>query len=139
MGLNDVLRGLSERRVPKSGHGLLDALLAQIATAAAKGGLGGLDGLIGRFTGAGFGAKANSWVGSGENHALEPDEVEDALGPEQVERIATAAGMTRAEATSGLADLIPTLVDSLSPNGALPTGSPVTALRRLDVGALVGR
>jgi len=132
----DLLGGLLGRRAPKSGNPILDALLPALRE---KGGLGGLGGLLGKFTGAGMGAKANSWVGSGENEPLDPDEVEQALGSNEVDHIAQEAGVTRGEAKSGLARMIPRLVDQLSPGGSLPTGQLGSSLKGLDFGSILAR
>ncbi|MEM9040590.1 MAG: YidB family protein [Actinomycetota bacterium] len=135
MGLMDLIGGLLGRSAPKSGNSLLDSLLPMLL----KGGsLGGLGGLVGKFTGAGLGDKANSWVGTGENQALDPDEVEQALGSAEVDTIAKQAGMSRDEAKSGLADMIPGLVDQMSPGGSLPTGNPAKLMKGLDLGSLLG-
>jgi uncharacterized protein YidB (DUF937 family) len=136
MGLMDMSVGLMGRKAPKSGDPLMDALLSLLQ----KGGaLGGLGGLIGKFTSAGLGGKANSWVGSGENEALDPDEVEQALGADQLDKIASDAAMSRDEAKGGLASIIPGLVDKASPGGSLPTGDIAKSLRGLDFGSILGR
>ncbi len=132
----DMLGGLFGRKAPKSGHPLLDALLPTLVQG---GTIGGLGGLLGKFTGAGLGNKANSWVGTGDNEPLEPDEVEQALGSDQVEEIARQAGVSRSEAKSGLAAIIPGLVDSMSPGGNLPTGNLVKSLKGLDVDSILER
>jgi len=135
MGLMDMLRGMLGRGTPKSGNSVMDALLPMLTS---KGSLGGLGGLIGKFTGAGLGAKANSWVGNGENVPLEPDEVEQALGAD-VDRIARDAGVSRDDAKAGLAGIVPGLVDQMSPGGTLPTGSNDKALKGLDFGSILGQ
>ena len=136
MGLMDMLGGLLGRKAPKSGNPLMDALVPMLM----KGGaLGGLGGLLGKFTGAGLGNKANSWVGTGENEPLEPDEVEQALGTDQVDEIARQAGVSRDEAKSGLAGMIPGLVDKMSPGGNLPTGNLGKMMKGFDFSSILGR
>jgi len=136
MGLMDMLGGLMGRRTPKTGNPIMDALLPMLL---AKGSIGGLGGLLGKFTGAGLGTKANSWVGTGGNESLDPDDVEQALGQAEVDRIASQAGVSRDEAKSGLADMIPGLVDKMSPGGTLPTGNLAKAMKGLDLGSILGR
>lgn len=136
MGLMDSLSGLLGRGAPKSGNALMDTLLPMLM----KGGgsLGGLSGLLGKFTNAGLGDKANSWVGTGDNEPLDPDEVERALGSDEVDRIAQEAGVSHDEAASGLAGMIPGLVDKLSPGGQLPTGKLTKQLKGFDFGSILG-
>ncbi|MEL6893797.1 MAG: YidB family protein [Actinomycetota bacterium] len=136
MGLMDLVGGLLGRRAPKSGNPLMDSLLPMLL----KGGsMGGLGGLLGKFSSAGLGSKANSWVGTGENEPLDPDEVEQALGSDEVDSIARRAGVSRDEAKSGLAGMIPGLVDKMSPGGNLPTGNLAKSMKGLDLGAILGR
>jgi uncharacterized protein YidB (DUF937 family) len=136
MGLMDMLGGLTGRHSPKSGNAIMDALLPMLTK---KGALDGLGGLLGKFTGAGLGSKANSWVGTGSNEALEPDEVEQALGADEIDRIADDAGVSREEAKSGLAEMIPRLVDKMSPGGNLPTGALGTVMKGFDFGLILGK
>ncbi len=136
MGLMELSVGLLGRKAPKSGNPLMDALLSLLLKGGAMGGLGGL---VGKFTSAGLGGKANSWVGSGENEALAPDEVEQALGIDQLDKIASDAGISRDEAKGGLARMIPGLVDKASLRGSLPTGDIAKSLKGLDFGSILGR
>jgi len=129
MGFIDMLGGLMGRRRPKSGDPLMDALLSMLLKGGAMGGLGGL---VGKFTSAGLGGKANSWVGSGQNEALDPDEVEQALGSDRLDDVARNAGVSRDEAKGGLASMIPGLVDVASPGGSLPTGNIEKSLKDVD-------
>lgn len=135
MGLMDIVGGLLGRKAPKSGNPLLDSLMPMLLKGGAIGGLGGL---LGKFTGAGLGSKANSWVGTGDNEPLDPDEVERALGSDQVDEIAREAGVSRDEAKSGLAGMIPGLVDKMSPGGNLPTGNIAKSLKGFDFGSILG-
>jgi uncharacterized protein YidB (DUF937 family) len=135
MGIMDMLGGLLGRKAPKSGNPLMDSLLPMLLKGGAIGGLGGL---IGKFTGAGLGSKANSWVGTGQNEPLDPDEVEQALGRDQVEKIARDAGVSRAEAKDGLASMIPGLIDKVSPGGSLPTGNIAKSMKGLDLSSILG-
>jgi uncharacterized protein YidB (DUF937 family) len=135
MGLMDVVTGSLARRSAKSGDPLMDALLPVLMN---NGALDGLGGLVGKFTNAGLGSKANSWVGSGDNELLDADEVEQALGVDELDRIAKKAGVSRSEAKSGLAGMIPGLVDKMSPGGTLPTGDLGQALKGFDFGSVLG-
>lgn len=136
MALMDMLGGLLGRKAPKSGNPLMDALLPMLLKGGAMGGLGGL---IGKFTNAGLGGKANSWVGTGDNEGLDPDEVEQALGADEVDKIARQAGVSRDEAKSGLAGMIPGLVDKASPGGSLPTGNLAKMMKGFDFGSILGK
>jgi uncharacterized protein YidB (DUF937 family) len=135
MGLMDILGGLMGKKAPKTGNALLDSLLPMLLKGGAMGGLGGL---LGKFTSAGLGDKANSWVGNGPNATLEPHEVEDALGSDTVSKLATKAGVSADQAKGGLAAMLPNLVNSLTPAGSLPTGNLGKVLKGVDFSKILG-
>jgi uncharacterized protein YidB (DUF937 family) len=97
------------------------------------GSLGGLGGLRHAFEGAGLGATFQSWVGPGANQPITAAELERALGAEAVGRLARSVGADPARVAAGLAELLPRVVDQLTPAGALPEGGgdPRALARRL--------
>jgi uncharacterized protein YidB (DUF937 family) len=82
-----------------------------------------LHNLLGRFQSSGLGHKVDSWVGTGPNDSIHPHEVEAALGPDGLDRIAHEAGVKRDEARDGLTQVIPNVVDKLTPHGEVPPPS----------------
>jgi uncharacterized protein YidB (DUF937 family) len=91
--------------------------------------LGGLSGILDKFKSAGMGDKVTSWVTPGaENQPLSGDEVEKALGSDTMQEMATATGGTASGVKSGLAGMIPGLVDQLTPNGSLPGADQIGGL-----------
>lgn len=97
---------------------------------------GGLGSLIERFRGAGLADKADSWVGPGPNTPLNADEVERALGPEEIRRAADETGLDEAAVREGLAAGIPEVIDHLTPKGSLPDPEALTGLVERLRGAL---
>ena len=90
------------------------------AAAGGPGGAGGLDGLLGQLRGAGYGAQADSWVGTGANLPISPDVMSQVFGRDGLARIAEQAGVTEDEASAGLSHLLPTVVDRVTPEGRVP-------------------
>lgn len=84
------------------------------------GGMGGLGGLIDRLTRSGHGDVAQSWVGHGENRPIAPDQLADALGPDAVDDLSRQTGMPQPDLLSQLSELLPGVVDKLTPQGRLP-------------------
>jgi len=84
------------------------------------GGLGGLTGLLGKFQSAGLKDQADSWVSTGDNQPITADHVTQALGDEEIARVANEAGVSKEEAAGGLAHLLPQLVDKVTPDGQVP-------------------
>lgn len=82
---------------------------------------GGLTDLLKQFEQAGQGDVAKSWVGTGPNKQISPDDIEKALGQERVNALAEQAGLSRVALLSGLSEQLPEMVDQLTPHGRLPT------------------
>jgi uncharacterized protein YidB (DUF937 family) len=120
--------------------GILDDLVKQAASAAGGSpehsamatavlgmlnsqGSGGLQGLVQSFHDKGLGDIASSWVGTGQNLPVTPDQVHSALGGDAVQRLARQAGVPPGTATALLAAVLPVLVDRLTPGGQMPQSS----------------
>jgi uncharacterized protein YidB (DUF937 family) len=98
------------------------------------GGAGGLGDLLDQFRRQGFGTQADSWVGRGANLPVSPDVISQVFGKERMAQIAAEAGVSEEEASAGLSQVLPEVVDRVTPEGRLPdldglTGS-VDALQR---------
>jgi uncharacterized protein YidB (DUF937 family) len=81
---------------------------------------GGLTGLVDRFRQAGLGHVADSWIGTGQNQAIAPHQLERVFGGEQVEEMAQQSGMDRGQFLSELSQALPPVVDRMTPNGRIP-------------------
>jgi uncharacterized protein YidB (DUF937 family) len=83
--------------------------------------LGGLGGLLNKLQQGGLGNVANSWVGSGQNQPVAPGQLGSALGPSIIKMLAQKSGLSEEEITKQLSQVLPGIVDKLTPNGKLPT------------------
>jgi uncharacterized protein YidB (DUF937 family) len=81
---------------------------------------GGLGDLVAGFQRAGLGHIADSWVGTGPNHPVSPDQLRNVLGQDRVQDMADQAGMDQSSLLSQLAQHLPKAVDGMTPNGRLP-------------------
>lgn len=81
---------------------------------------GGLSGLVQSFEQKGMGGLVASWVSNGPNPPISPDQVHEVLGSEQVKALAAKAGISPDAASTAIAQVLPSLVDKLTPNGAVP-------------------
>jgi uncharacterized protein YidB (DUF937 family) len=81
---------------------------------------GGVSGIVNQLQQQGLGATVNSWVGTGPNQPISADQVHQALGPEVIRDMAARAGMTPQELTQKLSQVLPQLVDKLTPDGTVP-------------------
>ena len=81
----------------------------------------GLGGLLDRFKQTGHAEEADSWVGTGPNRSVEPQHLEQALGPDVIEQLQSQTGLSREELLQRLSTNLPKTVDTLTPDGRLPT------------------
>ena len=110
--------------VPQGGGGLGD-LLGQVLGGAAggrggMGGGGGLGGLLAQMQQAGFGDQADSWVSRGNNQPISPDAMSQIFGRDGLEQISQQAGISQDDAARGLSQLLPEVVDHMTPDGGVP-------------------
>jgi uncharacterized protein YidB (DUF937 family) len=84
------------------------------------GGMGGLGGLISQFQNAGLGHLAQSWVSSGPNQPVSPDQLQNVFGRDRVNDVADQAGMRPGVFLSQLSQHLPAAVNGMTPNGRLP-------------------
>ena len=132
MGLMDMVGGLLGGQ---GGQGDSKAALLQAAIGMIQNHPGGLQGILGQFQQAGLAEHVSSWVGNGANQAITGDHVQQALGADQVQALAQQAGVDPAQASQGLASLLPEIVNHLTPNGAVPDSG---ALQQ-GLGGLLGK
>ena len=78
---------------------------------------GGLGGLLSQFQQAGLGNIAQSWVGNGPNQPISPQQLQSVFGSDQVESMASQAGLQPHDFLSQLAQHLPSAVDGMTPNG----------------------
>ena len=118
MGLFDSVIGSVMSEMQKTG-GLASALGPLLANDGAN---GGLDGLIAKFNQAGMGELIASWIGKGENLPISADQLKQVLGEGTIADIASKFGMTPAQTGGHMADMLPNIIDQLTPHGAAPEG-----------------
>jgi len=88
---------------------------------------GGLSGLVQQFHDKGLGTLVTSWVGSGQNLPISADQIQHVLGSDQVKELAAKAGISPDMASSHLAELLPMVIDKLTPNGQVPQAASSTS------------
>ena len=81
---------------------------------------GGLDELINQFKQNGLEGVINSWIGTGQNQAISPTQLRQALGQKTVGDLSRQAGAPPDDLLSQLSKYLPAVIDRLTPNGQLP-------------------
>ena len=121
MGLLDgLIGGLMGGQQQGGNNPLLQMALQMLANRSDVGSSAGLGGLINAFQNAGLGDQLKSWIGTGANLPISADQLTAALGPDKIRDIASQLGMSHDEVSGGLADMLPQLIDKVTPNGQLP-------------------
>ena len=90
------------------------------AGAGAGGLLAGLGGLLDTLQKGGLGNVANSWVGTGQNQPVSPGQLGPALGSDLLKKLAQHSGLSEEELTKQLSQVLPGVVDKLTPAGRMP-------------------
>ena len=89
---------------------------------------GGLQGMVQSFQDKGLGGLVSSWISNGPNPPITSDQVHQVLGSDQVKALAAKAGISPDAAGAAIAQILPGLVDKLTPNGSVPDHSNVLAI-----------
>jgi uncharacterized protein YidB (DUF937 family) len=81
---------------------------------------GGLSGLVNNAQSQGLGGIVQSWIGTGANQSIAPNQVEGLVGQDRLQQFATRAGIPAGIASAALSRILPVIVDKLTPQGKLP-------------------
>lgn len=128
--------------------GLLDGMLGQVLGGGAQGGSGqwmeivqvllqqsgGLNGLLQKLQQSGLAEQAASWVGTGSNLPVDARQIGDALGGTDLADLAARFGLSQDQISGSLADMLPQVVDRLTPNGRVDN----EGLSLDDLGGILG-
>ncbi len=88
---------------------------------------GGLAGLVQSFQQGGLGEIVNSWVSTGQNLPISAEQIQSVLGATAVQDIAARLGVGEQQVSGSLAELLPQIIDQLTPSGQLPQGGDLMA------------
>ena len=137
MGLLDSVFGALGRPQGGASSGgqadLISAIVGMLGQGSGQagglGGLGGLAGLVAKMEQSGLGDVAKSWVGTGQNEPISPDALGAVLGNDTVAGMAGQLGLNAGDLLGQLSQMLPQVVDKLTPQGQVPHG---------DIGGILG-
>ena len=117
--LEDVVGKAKEAIGGSSGEhrALVDEVLGLLG---GSGAAGGLQGLIQSFKNKGLGDIMSSWIGTGQNLPIDLEQLKNGLGSDIIGQLAAKVGIPWDIATSKLTQILPTLIDKLTPEGKVP-------------------
>ena len=117
--VSSALGGAAGSALPAAHPGLFDVVQSLLSETS---GGGGLTGLVAAFEQQGLGGVVQSWIGTGQNLAITPDQVQSVLGEPHIQEVAQKLGLSTTDVANQLAGLLPHAVDAVTPTGALPQG-----------------
>lgn len=121
-GLGDLAAMLGQGGGP-GGQGGQAALLQLVLGMLANNGQGGgLAGLMEKFQSAGLGEQVNSWVGTGQNLPVSPEQLGSVFGQDQMSQMAEKMGLSTGDLGAQLSQMLPQAVDQFTPGGQAPQG-----------------
>lgn len=137
--LGGALGGPSQPRGGDDGGAMLMQIVAALLAnrqgggAGAAGGLGGLAGLAEQFQRGGLGDVMNSWIGTGQNQPISPDQLGGVLGGDLLGELTQRTGLGQGDLLDQLSQILPPMVDRATPEGRIPDGG------LGDIGAILER
>jgi uncharacterized protein YidB (DUF937 family) len=120
MGLLDDVLGHVKSQLGPAASAAHPELVSTVVQMLGSG--GGLAAMVQQFEQAGLGHMIQSWIGTGPNPPISPAQLQQVLGSGQLQALATKLGLSPEAVTGQLAQVLPHLVDGLTPNGQLPQG-----------------
>ena len=116
MGLLDQLGGSLKGAISSVAAAEAPAL---ISAALAKTNMGNMQGLVDQLQQGGLGDQVKSWLGNGANLKVTPEQIQSALGSDQLKQLAQHFGVDPDAVAKLLADHLPAAVDQASPDGSI--------------------
>jgi uncharacterized protein YidB (DUF937 family) len=131
--LGSLLGGLNNNQQ----SGLMSAVSGLVT------GSGGISGLMQKFSGQGLGDLVKGWVSTGPNPPATPQNIEQVFGADQLQQIASQTGIDPSQVSGHIAQILPQLVDKLTPQGQPVEGGALqqglSSLLQGGLGKLLGR
>jgi uncharacterized protein YidB (DUF937 family) len=81
---------------------------------------GGVQGIVTQLEQQGLGATVKSWVSTGPNQPISPTQVHQAFGPSVLSELAAKTGLNPQDLAQKLSQVLPQVVDKLTPAGTVP-------------------
>ncbi|HWX37419.1 MAG TPA: YidB family protein [Steroidobacteraceae bacterium] len=80
---------------------------------------GGVQGIVAQLEAQGLGGTVRSWVATGANQPITPDQIHQALGSDAVKQLAARFGMSPEDLAAKLSKVLPQAIDKLTPDGVV--------------------
>ena len=117
MNLMDMAKGLMGNALGNNNAGGMIQVVAQLIEKN-----GGIQGLVQKFSQNGMGEVVQSWVSTGQNMPINASQIAQVFGNDQISQIAKSLNLDSSAITGQLAQMLPNVVDKLTPDGQAPAG-----------------
>lgn len=137
MGIFDEIKsmvGMGAAAQPAQNPGAMAAVLDYINSPQ----VGGLSGLQQMFQQKGLGGIMASWVSTGQNSPISSEQLQSVLHSGALQAVAQRAGVDPAQLTSAMSQLLPHVVNHLTPNGQIPDAGSLTDMMKKLTGGSSG-
>jgi uncharacterized protein YidB (DUF937 family) len=129
--LSNLLGGKGEQPAQTGGNDIVGAFSGLL------GGEDGVQGLVNQLSNNGLGEQVNSWVSTGPNQQVDPQQLQRALPPQALQQAEQKSGLDLGSLMPLVAAALPAIIDTLTPDGNVPQGQAGTAGQGFDLGGLL--
>lgn len=112
--LGDSVKQQVMAQIPGADNAMVQAAMSAVEQQ------GGVGALAARFHEKGLGGVVQSWISTGANQPIDPQQIQSVLGGGQLDALAERFGIPKEAVASGLAQVLPHVVDKMTPNGQVP-------------------
>ncbi|RXT42982.1 YidB family protein [Bradyrhizobium betae] len=126
--LADMFRNATAGQQGSGGKDSLSGMLGNLGGLMGGGGVGsllngGIGELLEHFKQNGHGDAAQSWINQGPNREVTPPELQQAIGPDVLQKLEQQTGLSQREILDRLSRELPAAVDRYTPDGRLPASA----------------
>lgn len=112
----NLVKGVMGGQGQQAGGDMMSNLVMGVLQNGFQGGAGGL---LNQLTQAGLGQQVQSWLSNGPNMPVSPEQLTGALGDNQLMQMAQQFGVSPDMLSNAMSQVLPGIIDKLSPNGVL--------------------
>ncbi len=132
MGILDTVKSIFGGGAGRNQNELMSVIMGLIG-----GQGGGIGNLVQQFTQKGMGDVVSSWISTGKNLPVSAQQIENVFGSDTINGLASKLKMNPADLSGKISDLMPQVVDKLTPDGKIPEGDILQQGKNI-LGSLLG-
>ncbi|HEY1623491.1 MAG TPA: YidB family protein [Streptosporangiaceae bacterium] len=119
MGIEDILSMLGGQKGEAGGLASIMKLFGGNG-----GNSAGLQGMMSQLQSSGMQDQVQSWIGQGQNKPVSGEQIRQAVDPTVLNQVAEQAHISPEEASNKVAQVLPEMVNQVTPQGQMPSSDP---------------